>query len=148
MARNKVDICIFCEEAPCACNTSKKPVVKKRVKVREPEASDAKLDTLDKTDISPARDLEAKKKLFAKAMKAKAAEAPPPPPPAPPKQTYTHRAVNKEQAMFEAAVRALGPLLAPDERAKYRAILTTEPTMEEKKLVWKERRNASFDEES
>jgi len=94
-------------------------------------------DKGDKASIPPKPD---RKKLFAEAMRAKAAQAPPPPPPIP-KQTRQHRAVNPEAAMFEAAVRALGPLLAPQEREKYRAILTSEPTLEEQRLVWKARRS-------
>lgn len=54
MARNKVDECMFCGFAPCACNKPAKPVATtKEVKAPQPKAPRANLPTTHNPGISP-----------------------------------------------------------------------------------------------
>lgn len=148
MARNKVDPCIFCGEAPCGCN---KPAPKPKAKKPKPEGPivervgdrAAPAPMTGQAGAPDAATPPLKKSSFLSAMKDAAASAPPPlPTPKPPVRARVHQrqAVNEDEALFAAAVRALGPLLAPSEKEKYRVILTSTPTQEERLVVWKAQR--------
>lgn len=130
MARpSKVDPCMICGELPCECNkpTIKAPVIKPPI---TPEAASQAREAIFAASVA------AKKAMvpFVEAMKnASTALA---------KIPDRKISIDIDQAMFESAVRALGPLLAEKEKEKYRAILTSLPTAEEKRLVWIERRKS------
>lgn len=131
MASSKVEECMICGELPCVCfvkiKAPPKPRARKTLVPKTPE--------LAVTPSPPARG----KSPFA-AMKAAAAAAPPPH--IQPEQEVKRHviAVDEQEALFAAAVRALGDMLAPHEQERYQAILTSEPTIDEKRIVWKARR--------
>lgn len=141
MVKSKVDPCMFCGEAPCVCNKPIKAEPKKRAARPKPEEPIAQ--ELGGTSPTPevGDGVVAKKLDFKAAMKARAAATPPPPPPpAKPKAVDRRQSLNEDDVLFAAAVRALGPLLREDEREKYRVILTSTETPQERMMIWKARR--------
>lgn len=142
MVKNKVDPCMLCGEAPCACFTVSKPQPKKRIEPPEP---------VTVVEVESQLLPEVPKRSFRDAMRSAASQAPPPQPAARPKPIAPPRIkveVNEQEALFAAAVRALGPLLRYDEQEKYRAILTSSPSIEERRVVWRARRRYELEEAS
>lgn len=130
MAKAQLEECLICGEIPCACFAVKE---KPKPRAKQPAAPPVKVEKADE----PA----APKPSFKDAMKAAALMAPPPPVSRPLlKVAHVKREVNEADALFEAAIRDLRDLLHPDEMKKYAAILTSNPTAEERKVVWKARR--------
>jgi hypothetical protein len=132
MPRNKIDPCLFCDEAPCACNKPVKKAAPVRKKVEPSISSDQ--------DSSRQEDPPKKSSSHLAAMKVAAAAAPPKPPP-PVKVTV--KQVSDEDLLFNDAIRNLGPLLAPEEKEQYAAIITSRPSPAERKAIWKLRRSAA-----
>lgn len=129
MARSKIEICMFCGIAPCDCNAKSK-VASKPKAAPKPKAPEA---------VSTGGTA---KPSFKEAMKAAAAAAPPRPEPRKPEQKVSFAVPETaiEDLLFQAAIRELGPILHPDEKERYRVLLTSRPTTAERKAVWKARR--------
>jgi hypothetical protein len=114
MARNKVDTCFICGEAPCTCGGKK--------------------STPKKTEPVPVV-----KPSFRDAMKSAAESAPPTPTMQPVPQARSLYRTSDEELIFNDAIRALAPILAPQELERYAAIIGTEPSTAERARTWKYR---------
>lgn len=56
------------------------------------------------------------------------------------KQVEIEVSIDPDLALMNAAIRALAPLMHPDSRKEFEAVITSVPTKEEKTIVWKLRR--------
>lgn len=134
-----VDTCIFCDQNPCICNAI---VAKKNARAKK-----LLKPTVDIVKELPAAPLEKKSHLAA--MKAAAIAAPPP---APPKHTRPEpvkqikHEVSEEDIILQAGIQAVASLLHPDEKKEYAAIIGSEATPEERKVLWKARRAEGYSE--
>lgn len=50
--------------------------------------------------------------------------------------------LSDEQLLLNAALRAIGDIMHPDEQAQYKMIIGSTPTSDEKRAEWKARRKA------
>lgn len=155
--KSKVDRCIFCDEVPCACNKAskksrmssgrssvvKKSTVKKSTVQRqnvEPSTIDALERLSAEQSQQPEKNLTRLSAMRSAALNAPAVEEP---------QKRRGRALattsglTDEDLLFYAAIRALAPLLHPDERKKYAAIITSEPDPRESAIQWEAGREAA-----
>lgn len=140
-----IDTCILCDQNPCVCysvlnkNTRAKKLLKPIVDVVKdlPASNTDSADSLDRLAGSAAP---AKKLSHISAMKAAAAAAPPPAPPKHTRPEPIKHKVSEEDVILQAGIRAVAPLLHPDSRKEYAAIIGSEPSPEERKILWKARR--------
>ena len=123
---------MLCGENPCVCN---KPAPKAKAKAPAKAPKEKPLVVAEKPApvIVPATEKTPKIDV-ASAMKAQAS-----------KNVYTKVHVVDEPVVDEAvqwsmAVRALAPILHPDERVKYFADIMGVPTLAERRTAWKARR--------
>lgn len=161
MGKAKIDACMICAPDPCECFAPKAkaktaPRPKKKPPVEEGSLAPAQAEASELSGGSsgpPRQDLRAK-------MKAAAANAP--------KVTIRahqperqHRrktetdmvraapaarpVISDEQLLLNAALRALGDIMAPEEREQYKMILGSNPSPDERKAEWKARRRAHVD---
>lgn len=116
---NKVEACIFCGEAPCACN---KPADRpKTQKVEQPKA-DAPKSKFKASKIEPPK-FEPRKP----STQFKASEQ--------------DRVKSQDDLALEAAIRNLEPLLADSEKRRYDKILNPpiQASIEKQLIDWRER---------
>lgn len=143
MARSsKVEECILCESIPCVCGKAapkpKKPAAPRKAKA-EPAIKAAPVVKTEEIDLATPS---SKVNAFA-AMKAAAKPIDRQVPDsvassAGPAGSAISSA--DEKAVFDQAVRVLAPILHPVERAKYRDVIESEPTIEERRRAWRTRR--------
>lgn len=123
MARAKrLDPCMFCGEAPCVCN--KKTKARPRVK----DKPEAKRPSPKASEPEP----EKRSSVFA-AMKALAK---------PVVQGTSHHGEPERSApsgSLDDAIRALAPILHPQEKARYQSVLNTQPSLQERREAWKKK---------
>lgn len=119
------ELCMLCENNPCTCFKKERP--KRAPKPRAaPKVEDVELAT------EPAP----KKSNALAAMKARAKKAESPASPQPiesPPEVEVPADISPELA---SALRALEPIMHPDEKAKYKTLLESEPSLEEKRVTW------------
>lgn len=130
---SKVDPCLICGEVPCECSAGTKKATGRRVRAAEPEA----VVPVSVPVPTPPRPSMRDK------MKAAAAAAPP--------RAISAGAVPaREQSpqlppdpdpnlVLASALRALEPILHPEEKEKYRALLGSGPTNAERAAFWRAR---------
>jgi hypothetical protein len=149
--KNLVDVCFLCGSAPCECNKTAKKSAKKAARPRKdakPKPSPVGAD--DASQVTPNKPvLPCRVRTGVRdAMKASAS----------PSRvvsigTEVHAAIEEEQASeideiladadMVLAIQYLSPLLAADEKLKYRRVLE-EDTTKLRAKAWRERRNESM----
>jgi hypothetical protein len=121
MPKSKIEACMICDEIPCSCGTVQRP--KPLVKAQSPvETGPTPAQVAMQAQLAKQR-REAHDKRFS-----------------PPEHRTIH-AVDPDASSFALAIRALEPILHPDERATYRAILTAPPTLDVRAAGWRARRD-------
>lgn len=157
MARAAADHCMFCAPEPCVCNSKPKRTGKRLPSVPTKLGTVVELPVEDVTPQSATSRLER--------MRAKAAEdaarLPVPGPvvtrsPQPRSRANRHNeepekfdadkvkarivsTLDEETVVLHGAIRALAPLLGDAQRREYDDVLSTEPSLDEQKLLWKAR---------
>ena len=145
MARiSKVETCFICEKAPCECGKVDKP---KASKTKAPRVEKVKTSVEQLVAPAPPRSGPSMRDRMKAAAEASAQQAPvstPTPPVTPsvkpqPRQLPT----NVDDLIFASAVRALAPILHPDEVARYDVLIHTTETPVQRAAVWRARREGA-----
>lgn len=137
MARiSKVDLCIFCDEAPCVCRGAKKATAKPRkprvqpaspiVESNEGTISSSRSSRSEKADVTAAMRTASKVRHQGATVKEDA------------------DAVDEISAIladpeFTAAIQALESVLHPAERRRFEQVLAAPPPTESRAKAWKQR---------
>lgn len=122
MARtSKIEACMLCGEVPCACNqrvsrprSIKVPAPVEPEQVRPPTRAVAAMKNAARTS---------RRERLESAYTVPTGAAP----------AYS------EDAVLAAALRAIGPIMHETERARYRVILTSQPSVGDRASAWRGR---------
>lgn len=133
MARSAVP-CMFCGELPCVCK--KKAVPKPRAKKPRLETESVTLKPIQLDTIPPVEyesdsqrivpSLSAKEAMKKRAAKKAAKDKPAASPLSTSEDIATHTELTPDEIEFNAAVKALEPILHPTERRRYMKIIESE----------------------
>lgn len=143
MARvSKVDACMFCGNAPCTCNAKAKPEPKPRAPRKKALAKNDTPVESPVTEVPGPIVKTAAIPSIHEAMRAAAKTQTAP---------RTERQIEQDEMnaladiasdpLMSAAIRNLGPILDRTEVVRYKHILAAEPSLEDRKAVWKARRD-------
>lgn len=130
MARvSKVDPCLICDQVPCECNKPEPKAAKPRLPKAKPVVN---VEDSRTTTPAPARPSKPVRPSVVAAMKERAAATPPPPTAAP----MGGQPADAATPGLKAALKALWPLLHPDEKVRYP---WAEPDLNDRRDAWKAR---------
>jgi hypothetical protein len=123
-----VEACIFCERLPCECNgpVQRKPRSRKVVEVAAPVLEAPGPEMRVGEDRPSARD-----KMRAAVDRVR--QLPPP------SASKTRARRSEADLILASAIRALEPILHPDERVRFASIITSDPSLDERLAFWKAR---------
>jgi hypothetical protein len=118
--KSKVELCMICDELPCVCGKPSKPKPQIKVDPVVPVGPSA-------AQVAIQRQLSAQRRAEHQARFT---------PPA----HRTPSSVNADDASLALALRALEPIMHQESRETYRAILTSVPTLDDRRAAWRSRR--------
>lgn len=125
MVRRVAEECMICEASPCECN---KPAPKaKAVRVPKAPAEKAATPKVTAAPVAPKVDVSAAMKAQAKTSVMTAV-------------VTSETPVIDDATQWRNAIRALAPILHPEERMKYIDDIVGSPTLAERRAAWKAKR--------